>query len=620
MKNYSTNVEEILLKFGIEIVHISRSEIITKCFKCHNSSKSKKPRLYFKKQTGQYYCHNCGIKGNLITLAKELNKSIDISCLPVSSIDTKQENTNKAKYIWETSFCADKTFPYLARKKIQPSIARIYKGSLVIPLYNEKDELSSLQFIDTNGKKKFLTGGKTVGCFAIIGRPENTICIAEGFATAFSIYEATGYATVIAFSSNNLEKVTETIQRKYQNYEIILCGDTDKDGKLKVEKIAYKLEIKLALPVFNNDELLDGKTPTDFNDLAVISGVKKVKEIISFAEKPKHKSSFTSLADLFETPDQEVEWIVEDLLPSGGFSLLIAKPKAGKSTLVRQLALAISRGIPFLGRKTYSGLTLYIALEEKESEVKNHFKLMGATGNEQLGVYVGITPEESIFWLKNEIINSKPVLVIIDTLFRFVSITDINDYAKVTKALDPILAIARENNVHILGLHHGSKRGGEDGDGTLGSTAIFGSADTQITLIKKGDQRTIETRQRYGVDLEKTILNFNPSTKSFNVGLTTKEDNLKRVENDILELLNTTKKILLEEEIAEEVTSDTSTKRKALRQLCEQGRINRAGTGKRGDPYKYACLLVSPICVEQAKQEIVTDLESVNQVSVGVVN
>jgi hypothetical protein len=86
---------------------------------------------------------------------------------------------------------------------------------------------------------------------------------------------------------------------------------------------------------------------------------------------------FTTLRDLLSEQEQVTAWVVENLLPSGGDSLLVAKPKVGKSTLARCLALAVARGNEFLGRKTSQGLVMYLALEEKRDEVRRHFEAMG---------------------------------------------------------------------------------------------------------------------------------------------------------------------------------------------------------------------------------------------------
>jgi len=85
---------------------------------------------------------------------------------------------------------------------------------------------------------------------------------------------------------------------------------------------------------------------------------------------------FTPLNDLLSEPEEEIAFVWENTLPVGGFSILSAKPKVGKPTLARNLALAVSRGEPFLGRETVKGKILYLCLEEKRAEVAKYLRRM----------------------------------------------------------------------------------------------------------------------------------------------------------------------------------------------------------------------------------------------------
>ncbi len=328
-----------------------------------------------------------------------------------------------------------------------------------------------------------------------------------------------------------------------------------------------------------------------------------------------NKYLFTSLASLLDEPEEEIAWIVEGILPSGGFSMVAAKPKVGKSTLARQLALAIAQGVSFLGRQTTKGAVLYVALEEKRGEVKKHFRLLGATGSEDLYVYVGSVPHEAHKWLDTEIKRRKPTLVIIDTLFRFVSIADGNDYAKVTAALTPLLSLARDNGAHLMVIHHARKGGGEGGDTTLGSTAIFGSVDTAIMLKKTDGRRMIETEQRYGDNLPSSLLIFDEESRITTLGGTKEEDDLQRVTGEILSFFWSQAEPCTEKAVEEAIEGKTTLKRKALRDLLARGSVYRTGAGVRNDAYLYSCSLVPDIYAGREKQE--TGTKDNAQISTG---
>lgn len=99
--------------------------------------------------------------------------------------------------------------------------------SLVIPLRDVVGELHSLQFIGPDGRKTFLTGGRKRGCYFAIGRPVDALCIAEGYATAASVHEATGQATACAFDAGNLEAVARALRGKFPRSRITVCADND---------------------------------------------------------------------------------------------------------------------------------------------------------------------------------------------------------------------------------------------------------------------------------------------------------------------------------------------------------------------------------------------------------
>jgi len=513
------------------------------------------------------------------------------------------EKSKKAQEIWDNASEALPNFPYLKRKGVLPHGIRLSENKLIIPLYNSYGILVSLQLINVDGEKKFLAGAPVASHFFLIGTPVERLCITEGFATGASVYEATGYAVAVAFSSANLKSTAEEIRKKFPNIEIIICADTDSVGILKAKEAIEKIGGHLAIPKFNDGELVNGKVPTDFNDLHVLRGSSAVKVSVESAEIIRDKFSFTSLGSLINEPDEELNWIVEGLLPSGGFSIMVAKPKVGKSTLSRQLALNVAQGKEFLGRKTVKGIVLYVALEEKRSEVKKHFESLGATGNEDLYCYIDSAPKEANQWLEKEVKNRKPVLVIIDTLFRFAQVSDVSDYAKVTTALSPLLALARDNNTHLMVIHHARKGGGDGGDSTLGSTAIFGSVDTSIILKKMEGKRTIETQQRYGKDIESTLLVFDEVSKSIELGETKETDYLGKIEDEILDFLKINIEPVDEPTINNEIEGRTTIKRKALRDLFSSDKINRSGAGKRNDPFLYSCSLVPTIYTGREKQE-----------------
>ncbi len=193
----------------------------------------------------------------------------------------------KAKKIWEESQPAPDDHPFLKKKGIKSHGVKIDKDSqLVIPM-RSKGELHSLQFIDADGSKKFLYGGRIAFCNFIMGKFGDVICIAESFSTAATIHAITGHATVVAFSAGNLQKVAVATRFNFHNEKIILCADDDfhlkkNTGLIAARKAASSVGGRLAIPTFGVDRP-DGAT--DFNDLAKLCGPEAVKGALLSALK-----------------------------------------------------------------------------------------------------------------------------------------------------------------------------------------------------------------------------------------------------------------------------------------------------------------------------------------------
>lgn len=373
--------------------------------------------------------------------------------------------------------------------------------------------------------------------------------------------------------------------------DIVIICDNDEPGAKHGQDVAQKLSrsaksIKVVSPltgVPTKGDVSDWlKIPA--NDKGKLLELVKSTSLWSPQANSKNESTMplTRLGDLFLEREESTSWLVDDLLPSGGFSILVAKPKVGKSTLARTLMLCVSNGEDFLDRAVTQGAVIYLCLEEKRAEVKKHFLAMGASGNEEIYIYAGSSPTDAIKQIQGAVEGLKPVLVVIDPLFRLAKVKDGNDYVQVTNALDPLLRLARDTGTHVLCVHHSPK--GERGveDAVLGSQAIFGSVDTLLVMKRHEHYRTLQTRQRYGNDLEETTMNFNKETRIVSLGETRQEEDANTVRNTIMDFLSTQSEPVTETIITNEVEGRTTIKRKTLRELVEKGSVKRDGKGGKG--------------------------------------
>jgi putative DNA primase/helicase len=201
---------------------------------------------------------------------------------------SRQEAQDRARAQWKAAHHAS-DHVYLQRKRVKAHGLRISGDRLLVPMYDAAGVLHSLQFIDAEGEKRYLTGGLKNGCYFPIGKPNGLLCIAEGYATAASIHQATGHAVAVAFDAGNLEPVALAMREKHPALRIVLCADDDyatsgNPGLARASDAARAVGGLVAVPDFGADRPEDA---TDFNDLAVHRGAEAVKQAIANARPPE---------------------------------------------------------------------------------------------------------------------------------------------------------------------------------------------------------------------------------------------------------------------------------------------------------------------------------------------
>lgn len=189
-----------------------------------------------------------------------------------------------ARSLWERAIpCLE--HEYLTTKRIRPHGARIGRwpkpspagtdGALLIPLKDAQGAIWNLQAIlsaaaaeQLGRNKDFLNGGRKQGLFTWLGKRTDTVLIAEGFATAASLHEATNLQTFVAFDAGNLLPVATTIREHCPDARLIICGDDDRHtpgnpGATAARRAAEAVGGLVSLPVFP-----PGAPGSDWNDAA----------------------------------------------------------------------------------------------------------------------------------------------------------------------------------------------------------------------------------------------------------------------------------------------------------------------------------------------------------------
>jgi hypothetical protein len=265
-------------------------------------------------------------------------------------------------------------------------------------------------------------------------------------------------------------------------------------------------------------------------------------------------------AELMEMEFEDTRWVVPGVLPEG-LTLLVGKPKKGKSWMALGICEAVAAGgVAFGDRKVEQGDTLYLALEDNRKRLKKRLKkvLNGAMAPERMHLHTEWPrldeggAERLDEWLTE---HSGARLVVIDTLARIRQpARGQNVYHEDYMALKALLPIAAKHGVAIVVVHHLRKMAASDPlDEISSSTGLTAGVDGFLILRRtpgsKGptlyvDGRDIEEPTEYA-------LHWNLNTATWTIEGDAEEVHVSKERADILLTLNRARVYMTPKEVTE---------------------------------------------------------------------
>lgn len=388
--------------------------------------------------------------------------------------------------------CAEATddHPYLVAKGVKShGLKATDDGRLVVPVM-DGDQVVSLQYIDGDGGKLFHTGGKTEGCeFVVGGEIGSEVYVAEGYATAATIYEATAIPCIVAFNAANIPRVCE----RYKGVGGVVFADNDEHGVgEKYAKKAVKYGFKVVLPPLGmdaNDYVLDGG---DLNELI---------------EPEKKADWLTGFADLRGQP-APLRWMIKNWIQDDSLIMVHGPSGCGKSFLVLDWCLRIASGQgEWMGNKVTPGSVVYLAGEGHhgfrgrieawvQANECDHADFFMSSSGCDLNKPEGLQKVyESLSQLPET-----PKLVVVDTLHRFMS-GDENSAQDARTMIDACGAIMRDFGCSVILVHHTGVNE-EAQHRARGSSAWRGALDIEISVVAAKEDKPMEIIQRKAKDSE----------------------------------------------------------------------------------------------------------------------
>ncbi len=296
-----------------------------------------------------------------------------------------------------------------------------------------------------------------------------------------------------------------------------------------------------------------------------------------------------SAADLMAMDFPEPEMVIEGVLPVG-VTLLVGKPKKGKSWMALGMCEAVAAGGKAFGVKGVSqGEALYLALEDNKRRIRKRLKKVLDGRDAPKGMYVETDwprIDEGGADRLDEYFEANPDtrLVVIDTLAKVRKpVRGANVYAEDYAALEPLLPLAQKHNVAIVIVYHLRKAAAADPmDEISSSTGLTAGVDGFLILRRvpgsKGptlfvDGRDIEEPTEYA-------LHWNLNTATWTIEGTAEEVHLSKERGDILLTLNRSPEPMTPKEVWEAMGGKRDRIRQLLVSMFNDGQVLKDEKGR----------------------------------------
>lgn len=237
----------------------------------------------------------------------------------------------------------------------------------------------------------------------------------------------------------------------------------------------------------------------------------------------KEKPVVLSLADRMSRQLKPPGWLIEGFWPVGSHGIIAGPPKSYKSILVMEMAISVASGTALFGTYPvhHQGTVLYIQNENPEWSVDDRIhKMLAYKGIHSVvdavevdGVItfvempipfysvdynMNLNDDSDKQWLEDTVLQYKPKMVILDSLYMMMNGVDENSMKEVAPMMNWLLHnLAKRYNCAVIVLHHWNKNGkGDRATRMLGSQAFRAWVDSQINAQTEEDEEHTVTFYR----------------------------------------------------------------------------------------------------------------------------
>jgi hypothetical protein len=223
------------------------------------------------------------------------------------------------------------------------------------------------------------------------------------------------------------------------------------------------------------------------------------------AEEKQARARFTPIpaAEFAALPSPG--WMIKGILPVADLGMVYGPPASGKSFVVLDMAMALARGVPWLGRKTRQCRVAYICAEGAGGFRKRLKAYSVAHDVDLEGLDLVIIPEKPNFHTSPDDIRAVGKgleacggveLIIVDTLAQVSAGADENSGEDMGLVLERLRWLEQKTGAMILLVHHTGK---DTNRGARGWSGMTGAIDAGFEVVLEDE----EGRKRRRLEIAK---------------------------------------------------------------------------------------------------------------------
>jgi hypothetical protein len=235
--------------------------------------------------------------------------------------------------------------------------------------------------------------------------------------------------------------------------------------------------------------------------------------------------------------------------------------------------------------------------EQGDSSFRQALARARLLGREDLHVVawkdtIGIPWEEVVRQAEQLCLEVGAMLLVVDTLSQFAGIDGDreNSSGDALAATQPLQLAGSVNNIGVVAARHERKSGGDVAESGRGSSAYAGAADIVVSLRRPEGNANPTLRVLHAIgryDETPSVLQIELTAEGYR-SLGEKALGVERARQKLLEVLpgeeDTARTV---EDLRVAAGFSRSVLQEALEVMIDEGVVGKAGTGRRGSPYRY---------------------------------